>query len=149
MPNRPPYLLPPQRTHTRRSARRENEIIEAINRTNTGIASPVGEYPISFSSQSSQSLVVANAATTANITLSGAQTVDGVSLTAGMICLVKDQSAPNQSQNGLYTVASGAWVKIGKPAFVPIIGTSAGVSYMCAYILTDTNTYFGMGAFYQ
>jgi hypothetical protein len=49
------------------------------------------------------------AATTANITLSGPQTVDGVSLVAGDRVLVKDQSTP--SQNGAYIVAAGAWTR--------------------------------------
>ena len=49
------------------------------------------------------------AATTANITLSGAQTVDGVALVAGDRVLVKDQTT--QSQNGIYLVASGAWTR--------------------------------------
>jgi hypothetical protein len=49
------------------------------------------------------------AATTANITLSGAQTVDGVALIAGNRCLVKDQSAG--AQNGIYVVAAGAWAR--------------------------------------
>ena len=49
------------------------------------------------------------AATTANITLSGAQTVDGVALVAGDRVLVKDQST--QSQNGIFLVASGAWTR--------------------------------------
>lgn len=47
------------------------------------------------------------AATTANITLSGTQTIDGISLVAGERVLVKDQTTA--SQNGLYVVASGAW----------------------------------------
>lgn len=47
------------------------------------------------------------AATTANITLSGTQTVDGVSLSAGDRVLVKNQTTA--SQNGLYVVAAGAW----------------------------------------
>jgi len=42
-----------------------------------------------------------------NITLSGLQTVDGVSLVAGNTVLVKNQS--NSAQNGIYTVSSGAW----------------------------------------
>ncbi len=49
------------------------------------------------------------AATTANITLSGAQTIDGVSLVAGDRVLVKNQSAP--AQNGIYLVQSGAWTR--------------------------------------
>lgn len=47
------------------------------------------------------------AATTASITLSGTQTIDGVSLLAGDRVLVKNQSTG--SQNGIYVVASGAW----------------------------------------
>lgn len=46
-------------------------------------------------------------ATTANITLSGTQTIDGVSVIAGDRVLVKDQSTG--SQNGIYVVAAGAW----------------------------------------
>jgi len=49
-------------------------------------------------------------ATTANITLSGTQTVDGVSLSADDRVLVKDQSTA--SQNGLYKVVSGgSWTR--------------------------------------
>lgn len=47
------------------------------------------------------------AATTGNITLSGAQTIDGVSIVAGDRVLVKNQSAP--AENGIYVAASGAW----------------------------------------
>ena len=47
------------------------------------------------------------AATTANITLSNTQTVDGVALAVGDRVLVKDQTTG--SQNGIYVVASGAW----------------------------------------
>ena len=49
------------------------------------------------------------AATTANITLSATQTVDGVALVAGDRVLVKDQSTA--SANGIYVVAAGAWVR--------------------------------------
>lgn len=49
-----------------------------------------------------------NVATTANITLSGEQTIDGVLTNASRI-LVKDQTtAP---QNGIYTTGAGAWVR--------------------------------------
>ncbi len=48
-------------------------------------------------------------ATTANITLSGEQTIDGV-LTSASIVLVRNQTTA--SQNGLYTSASGAWSRI-------------------------------------
>lgn len=47
------------------------------------------------------------AATTANITLSGAQTIDGVSVIAGDRVLVKNQSTA--SANGIYVAAAGSW----------------------------------------
>ena len=46
-------------------------------------------------------------ATTANITLSATQTIDGVAVIAGNRVLVKNQSTA--SQNGIYVVAAGAW----------------------------------------
>jgi hypothetical protein len=46
-------------------------------------------------------------ATTANITLSGLQTIDGVVLVAGDRVLVKNQTTG--SQNGIYIAAAGAW----------------------------------------
>ncbi|WP_156152974.1 gp53-like domain-containing protein [Aeromonas sp. L_1B5_3] len=49
------------------------------------------------------------AATTANITLSGVQTVDGVVLTVGDRVLVKDQTAA--AQNGIYLAAAQGWVR--------------------------------------
>jgi len=49
------------------------------------------------------------ASTGANLTLSGLQTVDGISLIAGDRVLVKDQSTT--SANGVYVVASGAWTR--------------------------------------
>ena len=49
------------------------------------------------------------AATTENITLSGAQTIDGVSIVAGDRVLVKNQTAA--AQNGIYVAASGAWAR--------------------------------------
>lgn len=48
-------------------------------------------------------------ATTANITLSGTQTIDGVALVAGDRVLVKNQSTA--SANGIYVVAAGAWTR--------------------------------------
>lgn len=49
------------------------------------------------------------AATTANITLSGTQTIDGVALAVGDRVLVKNQTLG--TQNGLYVVAAGAWTR--------------------------------------
>jgi hypothetical protein len=46
-------------------------------------------------------------ATTANITLSGTQTIDGVALSVGDRVLVKDQGTA--TANGIYVVAAGSW----------------------------------------
>lgn len=46
-------------------------------------------------------------ATTANITLSGTQTIDAVAVVAGDRVLVKDQTTG--SQNGIWVVAAGSW----------------------------------------
>lgn len=48
-------------------------------------------------------------ATTANITLSGTQTIDGVSLSVGDRVLVKDQTTT--TENGVYDVSAGAWTR--------------------------------------
>lgn len=49
------------------------------------------------------------AVSTSNITLSGAQTIDGVSLVAGNRVLVAGQTTT--SANGIYLVAAGAWTR--------------------------------------
>jgi len=51
--------------------------------------------------------VPCQAATTANITLSGTQTVDGVALISNDRCLVKNQT--NASENGIYDVSGTEW----------------------------------------
>lgn len=51
----------------------------------------------------------ARLATTANITLSGTQTIDGVSAIAGDRVVVKNQTTT--SQNGVYVVAAGVWTR--------------------------------------
>lgn len=48
-------------------------------------------------------------ATTANITLSGTQTIDGIAVVANDRVLVKDQTTA--SANGIYLVAAGAWAR--------------------------------------
>lgn len=48
-------------------------------------------------------------ATTANITLSGTQTIDGVAVIAGDRVLVKNQTTT--SANGVYVVAAGSWTR--------------------------------------
>lgn len=48
-------------------------------------------------------------ATTANITLSGTQTIDSVAVVEGDRVLVKNQATP--AQNGIYLCAAGAWTR--------------------------------------
>ena len=48
-------------------------------------------------------------ATTGNITLSGTQTIDGVSISADERVLVKDQT--DASENGIYDCKAGAWAR--------------------------------------
>lgn len=48
-------------------------------------------------------------ATTANITLSGTQTIDGVAVIAGDRVLVKNQTAT--ADNGIYVVSASAWAR--------------------------------------
>jgi hypothetical protein len=50
-----------------------------------------------------------DAATTANITLSGTQTIDTVALAVGDRVLVKNQTTT--ADNGIYVVAAGAWTR--------------------------------------
>jgi len=65
------------------------------------------------------------AATTANITLSGTQTVDGVALVAGNRVLVKDQT--DNTTNGIYVVASGAWTRATDADNTPSNEVSSGM----------------------
>jgi len=87
------------------------------NRNITNLADPVANtdaatkaYVLSAAQSAAAGLDVknaVNAATTANITLSGLQTIDGVSLTGGQRVLVKNQS--NAALNGIYIANSTAW----------------------------------------
>ena len=72
-------------------------------------SSPTSEYGQKLSLLNLNYTVSCSAATTTNITLTGAQTIDGVSVVAGDIVLVKDQSTA--SNNGVYTVAAGSWTR--------------------------------------
>ena len=80
-------------------------------------------------------LTPAKVATTANITLSGTQTIDGIALSVSDRVLVKDQTTA--SQNGIYVVASGSWtratdfdttaeVTTGKSIYIDSVGTTNG-----------------------
>ena len=81
--------------------------------TITGLAAPTSDSEaankayVDTVSQGLDAKASCRAATTANITLSGTQTIDGIALIAGDRVLVKDQSTT--SQNGIYVVAAGSW----------------------------------------
>lgn len=72
----------------------------------------------------------ARAATTANITLSGAQTIDGVSVIAGDRVLVKNQTTA--SENGIYVAAAGAWSRS--------LDADAGTELVSAAIFIEEGT---------
>ena len=90
-------------------------------------------------------------ATTANISLSGTQTIDGASTSAGDRVLVKDQSTA--ADNGIYVVASGTWAratdadssaKVTPGMFVFVeLGTAGGDN---GYVLTNDSVTLGSTA---
>lgn len=79
-------------------------------------------------------------ATTANITLSGTQTIDGVAVSADERVLVKNQST--SSQNGLYLCKASSWVRTddlaagadaaGMFTFVEQGSTQADEGFVCS-----------------
>src|SRR5260221_11034079 len=88
------------------------------------------------------SLVIVNAASTANLTLSGTQTVDGVALTAGMRCLAKNQTTA--ADRGVYTVAAGAWIPLSPQQPNLVIASGGTLSKNGLYYLSAGNTYTGL-----
>ena len=71
-------------------------------------------------------------ATTANITLSGEQTIDGV-LTSASRVLVKNQST--QTENGIYLSAAGAWSRTSD--------ANAGSELVSAFVFVEEGTLGG------
>lgn len=62
-------------------------------------------------------------ATTANITLSGEQTIDGIGVLAGDRVLVKNQTAT--AQNGIWIVGAGPWIRAADAAdWAAIVGAA-------------------------
>lgn len=94
------------------------------------------------------------AATTANITLSGPQTIDTVAVVAGDRVLVKNQT--DAEDNGIYVVAGGVWTRAAdwnqsgdllSGICVPVGAGSAGaglwqVTYSGDYTLGTTEPTF-------
>jgi len=79
-----------------------------MNATSAAVISALGYTPASVTAYAMTTYQV-RVATNANITLSGNQTIDGVSVVAGDRVLVKNQSA--QFENGVYVANAGAWVR--------------------------------------
>jgi uncharacterized cupin superfamily protein len=81
----------------------------------TGMADPVGTSDGATKNYVDNAVLglswkdSARVATTANITLSGTQTIDGVAVLATQRVLVKNQTT--QTQNGVYACAAGAWTR--------------------------------------
>ena len=84
-------------------------------------------------------------ATTANITLSGAQTIDGISVIAGDRVLVKNQTTT--SENGIYVVASGAWDRATDFDFSPVSETRLGDLVPVLEGTTNNNTVCALTTF--
>ncbi len=80
--------------------------------------------------------------TTANITLSGAQTIDGVSVIAGDRVLVMNQTLP--TENGIYICAAGAWSRstdadTGAELLQATVATQEGTLYADQQYVCTTN----------
>jgi hypothetical protein len=85
--------------------------------TNTGTISATAANPtdivnkayVDMTAQGYAIKVECQVATIVNISLSGLQTIDGYTTLAGDRVLVKNQT--NQTQNGIYVAAAGAWAR--------------------------------------
>jgi hypothetical protein len=85
-------------------------------------------------------------ATTANITLSGTQTIDGIAVVAGDRVLVKNQNTT--ANNGIYVVAAGAWSRAADANTASEMGgatvnvdsgtTQGGQLWNTSFKITDT-----------
>jgi hypothetical protein len=81
----------------------------------TGLATPTSDQDaankayVDSVAQGLDAKASCRASTTANITLSGAQTIDGVAVIAGDRVLVQNQTSA--AQNGIYVAAAGAWAR--------------------------------------
>lgn len=89
-------------------------------------------------------------ATTTSISLSGLQTIDGVSVLGGDRVLVKDQTSG--AQNGIYVADSGTWVRSadadanGEIAPGMVIGVNAGTTQADTFwkVINDTDITLGV-----
>lgn len=87
-----------------------NKLTNLDDGTNPGDAVNLSQLEAAVAAIASGSAKnVVRLATTANVTLSGTQTIDGVAGSADDRIFVKNQTAPEE--NGLYLMKAGAWVR--------------------------------------
>jgi hypothetical protein len=86
-----------------------NDYQAFITHTAKYIEDATGKYWSLPFSQSATSFSNVLCATTGDISLTGTQTIDGVSVSAGNIVLVKNQTT--KSENGIYVASSGSWTR--------------------------------------
>jgi hypothetical protein len=88
--------------------------------------------------QPTTNLTAASVIATSNITLSGLQIIDGISVTSGTIVLVSAQTTPQL--NGLYIAHSGAWTRTNTLTNGLSVTISEGYKYAnTTWVLTTAN----------
>jgi len=80
-----------------------------VSTTASGATDLVNKAYVDMSVQGYQIKAECQVTTTVNITLSGLQTIDGYTTLVGDRVLVKNQT--NQTENGIYVAATGAWAR--------------------------------------
>lgn len=91
----------------------------------SGVTSSVQSQLDAISTGADWKASVRVASAGSNLTLSGAQTIDGISAIAGDRVLVKDQTLGKD--NGIYVVASGAWARSSDADTSPKVTASLAV----------------------
>lgn len=90
------------------------------------------------------SVINVRVASTANVSPTGALSMDGVTLATDDLVLLKNQTTA--ADRAVWKVnTAGAWTKQTQPPIVTV--TSGTLSSGCAFFLSAANTYTGLGAF--